>query len=100
MRGGLAWLDAQCLKRYEKSFVSCTVEQQCALLDEIAYPKTAKPEMSQGVRFFNQFRDLTATGFFTSKLGIEDLQYLGNRATLWDGAPQEWLDRLGVSYGA
>ncbi|TAE50289.1 MAG: gluconate 2-dehydrogenase subunit 3 family protein [Bacteroidetes bacterium] len=98
LRGGLRWLDAQSIRRYEKAFVDAAPEQQTAILDEIAWPKIAKPEMSQGVRFFNQFRDLVATGFFTSKIGIADLKYDGNRPNQWDGAPKEWLDRLGVSY--
>src|SRR5262249_24343222 len=28
LRGGLHWLDIQCLKRYEKSFVDCSSDQQ------------------------------------------------------------------------
>lgn len=98
MRGGLRWLDVECLNRYEKPFIDCTEAQQHELLDEIAYPDIAKPEMSQGVAFFNRFRDLVATGFWTSEMGIKDLDYLGNKATVWQGAPQEVLDHLGVSY--
>ena len=98
IRGGLKWLDLQALERFEKSFIDCTEDQQKNILDDIAYPDTAPPEMSQGVAFFNKFRDLVATGFWTSLMGIEDLEYTGNRPTAWNGAPQEWLDRLGVSY--
>lgn len=98
MRGGLKWLDNQCLKRHNNQFINCTSDQQIAILDQIAYPDIAKPAMSQGVSFINKFRDLVATGFWTSKTGIEDLEYKGNMAANWQGAPQEWLDRLGVSY--
>ncbi|SDL11917.1 Gluconate 2-dehydrogenase subunit 3 [Catalinimonas alkaloidigena] len=98
MRGGLRWLDVQCMKRFETSFAECTAAQQTEMLDDIAYPEEAKPEMSQGVRFFNQFRDFVATGFFTSKMGIDDLQYIGNRPTVWKGSPPEVLEQLGVSY--
>src|SRR5205809_2103202 len=38
MRGGLRWLDMQCLKRYEKSFVDCTHQKQIEMVDDIAYP--------------------------------------------------------------
>ena len=48
------------------------------MLDDIAWPQRARPELSHGVAFFNSFRDLTAAGFWTSKMGIEDLQYKGN----------------------
>lgn len=98
MRGGLKWLDRECLDRFGQNFTACQESQQKEVLDDIAYPEDAPPEMSQGVAFFNQFRNLVATGFWTSKMGIEDLQYMGNRPNVWNGAPQEWLDRLGVSY--
>lgn len=98
MRGGLKWIDIQATKRYNKIFINCSEAEQIAIIDDIAYPDTAEPRFSQGVNFFNKFRDFVATGFFTSKIGIEDLQYMGNRPSAWDGAPQEWLDRLGVSY--
>ncbi len=98
MRGGLRWIDLQSLERFEKAFIDGSEEEQTSILDDIAYPETARPEMKQGVAFFNTFRNFVASGFWSSKIGIEDLQYKGNVANLWDGAPQEWLDRLGVSY--
>lgn len=98
MRGGLRWLDLQCLKSHEAAFIDCSPEQQTALLDEIAYPEIAKPEMSQGVKFFSLFRNFVASGFFTSKMGIEDMGYIGNRPTVWAGAPDEVLKKLNVSY--
>lgn len=98
MRGGLNWLDAQCRKQFGNNFADCNEDQRKVILNEIAYPEGAKPEMSQGVNFFNNFRNFVATGFFTSKIGIEDLQYMGNRPTVWQGSPPEVLDRLGVSY--
>src|SRR5260221_7483594 len=52
MRGGLRWLDLQCLKKYNKSFKNCSEQQQIELVEEIAYPAKAKPEMKQGVAFF------------------------------------------------
>src|SRR6202023_4363486 len=53
MRGGLRWLDMQCLRRYEKPFRDCSQSQQLEMVDAIAWPKKAKPEMAQGVAFFN-----------------------------------------------
>lgn len=99
MRGGLRWLDVQCLKRHEKPFVDCSEAQQFALLDDIAFPGTARPEMSQGVQFFSLLRNFVATGFFTSKMGIDDLGFMGNKPTVWEGVPGEVLDQLGVTYG-
>ena len=98
MRGGLKWLDIRCLKSFNADFASCTSQQQIEMVDEIAYPEKAKPEMQQGVAFFNKMRDLTACGFFTSEIGIKDLGYAGNKPNQWDGVPQEVLDQYSVKY--
>lgn len=97
MRGGLRWLDLECHERFGKAFLDCKPEEYEKVLDDIAFPEVARPEMSQGVAFFNIARNFACTGFFTSKIGVEYLGYLGNKAAAWDGPPQEWLDRLGVS---
>ncbi|HWP98903.1 MAG TPA: gluconate 2-dehydrogenase subunit 3 family protein [Vicinamibacterales bacterium] len=99
MRGGLAWLDLECRERFGRVFVECSDRERAALLDELAWPGRARPELAHGVAFFNSFRDLTATGFWTSKMGIEDLQYMGNTFVAeWKGCPEAQLKRLGVSY--
>ncbi len=99
LRGGLAWLDVQCARRFGSAFVDCEEAQCTALLDRIAYPDDVEPGMEAGAAFFSLVRDLTASGFYSSEAGIKDLQYLGNRAlATWEGAPQEVLDRAGVSY--
>jgi len=99
MRGGLAWLDNESLERNSKTFLEATAQQRTAILDDIAWPKKAKPEMSQGVGFFNMFRDLTASGFWSSKIGVADLDYRGNTFVAdWTGCPPEALQKLGVQY--
>lgn len=97
MRGGLAWLDTECRERYGSDFVECDESQRTAVLDDIAYPDRAPAGMSHGVRFFTSFRNLTATGFWSSKMGIQDLQYMGNVAiSEWQGCPPEQLEKLGL----
>lgn len=91
MRGGLKWLDLQCLNRYGKSFVDSSEQQQLEIINEIAYPLKVKPGMHQGVVFFNRMRDLTATGFYTSKEGIKDIGYVGNVPGMWEGVPKDVL---------
>ncbi len=99
MRGGLAWLDIQCRRRFDKTFVACSTAERSAVLDEIAWPARAKPDLSQGVAFFNSFRDLTASGFWSSKMGVEDLRYQGNTfVPEWKGCPPDALRKLGVEY--
>lgn len=96
MRGGLRWLDMQCLHRYENPFKDCNTKQQVEMVDEIAYPKKAKPEMQQGVAFFNRMRSLTASGFYTTKIGIDDLGYVGNRPNTWEGVPADIIKHYGL----
>ncbi|MBU1823026.1 MAG: gluconate 2-dehydrogenase subunit 3 family protein [Bacteroidetes bacterium] len=97
-RGGLSWLDLESRKRFDKVFTSLSKEQQLKIVDDIAYPQKAKPEMSQGVAFFNIMRNFTATGFYTSEIGIKDLGYMGNRPNQWDGVPEKVLKQYGLSY--
>jgi len=96
MRGGLRWLDLQCLQRYGHTFVDASSAQQIEMVTEIAYPKKAKPGMEQGVSFFNRMRDLTASGFYTSKIGIQDLGYMGNAPGKWDGVPADVLKQYNI----
>jgi len=99
MRGGLAWLDVECQRRFDKTFLNCAEAERSAVLDDIAWPSKARPEFAHGVAFFNSFRDLTASGFWTTRMGIDDLQYMGNRSVArWNGCPPEALKKLGVSY--
>ncbi len=98
MRGGLRWLDMQCLKKYDKGFKDCTPAQQIELVDTIAYPEKGKPESAQGVAFFTLMRNLTATGFFTSEMGVKDIGYVGNVPNQWNGAPADVLQHYGLSY--
>lgn len=96
MRGGLHWLNLQCMNRYYNGFKDCNLQQQTELLNEIAYPAKVTPMMKPGVAFFNKMRDLTAIGFFTSKMGIGDLGYKGNSPGKWEGVPKDVLEKYGL----
>lgn len=98
LRGGIKWLDMQSLKRFNSDFAALKPEQQIEIVDDIAFPEKAKPELQQGVAFFNTMRDLTACGFFTSEIGIKDLGYVGNRPNQWDGVPEDVLAQYGLKY--
>lgn len=98
MKEGLGWMNAECRTRHGKGFVSCTDVQRRAVLDAIAFPKKAAPAMKAGVDFFNRFRDMTASGFFSSKIGVADLGYIGNRPVAkWEGTPPAVMKKLGLS---
>lgn len=98
LRGGLRWLDMQCLKQFNKAFVDCSETERIQMVDQIAYPAKAKPEMKQGVSFFNLMRDLTLTGFYTTEIGVKDLGYMGNVPNKWNGVPEEILKQYNVAY--
>ena len=98
VRGGLSWLDVQCNKQFGKPFTDCTPEQRIQMVDQIAYPEKAKPQMKQGVAFFNKMRDLTASGFYTTEMGIKDIGYVGNVPNQWNGVPDDVLKQYGVAY--
>ena len=90
MGGGLLWLDSRCADQYDKTYLECTPEQRKETLDLIAFRKNAKkdPSLRQGVAFFSLLRNMTCDGFYTSKTGIEDLQYIGNISRgEWPGCP-------------
>jgi hypothetical protein len=99
MRGGLAWLDAESTRRFGRRFTEADDRQRRSLLDDIAWPARAAPRLSHGVAFFTAFRDLTASGFWSSRIGVTDLEYRGNTVVVeWTGCPPEALAKLGVAY--
>ena len=97
IRAGLGWLDAECNHSFGQNFVDCSLTQQQQILDRIAWAEKAAPEDAHAVAFFNQFRDLTLSGFYTSEMGIRDLPYVGNEPQAeWQGCPTAVLAKLGI----
>jgi gluconate 2-dehydrogenase gamma chain len=111
MRGGLAWINSVSERRFGHGFAEATDAERTTILDEIAYskdeqedeaemrePRDLRVMVKHGPSFFNSFRDLTASGFWSSKMGVDDLGYVGNRFVAeWKGAPPEVLAKLGLS---
>lgn len=95
MRGGLKWLDVFANKQSGNAFKELSKEDQLKIVDQIAYPSKAKPEVAQGVTFFNLMRNLTSSGFYTTKEGIADIGYVGNRPGVWEGVPADVLKEHG-----
>lgn len=98
-RDGLKWYDEECQRRFGKVFVECSVQQRKEILDAVAWPDQTNDALKAQGQFFNRLRDLTASAFFSSKMGVHDLGYMGNVPNPdWQGAPKAALDELGVSY--
>lgn len=100
MRGGLAWIDRESQRRFGLAFVDATDLSRRAILDDLSWPDRVPPGLSQGAAFFASFRDLTASGFWTSRMGIGDLGYMGNVSVrTWNGCPEPALRKLGLPAG-
>jgi hypothetical protein len=98
LRGGLRWLDLQSLKQFDRSFIDCTSQQQITMVDQIAYPDRVKPGMEQGVAFFSQLRNLVASGFYTTAIGMKDLGYEQVAPHQWNGVPDDVLKQYNMAY--
>jgi hypothetical protein len=136
MRGGLAWLDRECARRFGgRTFLQAGEAERKQVLDDIAYPPKSEPgreptaafpveaypkktdviapepaaspsptpvakpmePLHHGIAFFSAFRDLTASGFWSSRIGVKDLGYTGNTFVAeWKGCPPEVLRKLGL----
>ena len=100
-RDGLRWFDDECTRRFGRTFLECAVDGRAQVLDDVAWPARAAPQHTEAAAFFSRLRDLTAAAFFSSRMGVEDLNYQGNVFNPgWSGAPQAALDELGVGYEA
>ena len=99
MRTGLAWIDAQSTARFGKPFTDASAPQREQILNDIAWPARAPATLADGVSFFNRFRDLTSSGFWSSRIGVKDLRYIGNTFNPnWNGCPPAALEKLGFTY--
>ena len=90
--GGLTWLDRESNRLFSNDFVDASADQQKQIIDRMARAAKAAPEDHLWVEFFSSFRNLIVSGFFSSKVGVKDLPYLGNTAvTEWKGCdPKVW----------
>src|ERR1017187_6500954 len=90
--GGLAWLDLEATRLFQKDFAAAPPAGQKQILDRIAWPARAAAADRRWATFFTRFRDLTVSGFFSGKMGVADLPYLGNKALPeWKGSdPKVW----------
>lgn len=99
VRGGIVWLDAESARRFGdgKRFVDLDDAQRTAICDDICYQPDARPEHKSAARFFDKIRDLTATAFYTTREGMQDVGYVGNTPLAsWGPPPDEALRHVGL----
>ena len=98
LRGGMAWLNRTAKERFgADGFASLAGDQMREICDEICFEPDAPAHLRPQARFFDQFRDMVSTGFWTTEEGMRDLGYVGNvPLPSFDGPPPEVLERLGL----
>jgi hypothetical protein len=95
---GLDWIDAEAGRRFQKKFTELTEAQKCAIADDICGKTTVKKEFKPQQNFFNRFRSLAGSGYFTTPQGMKDIGYVGNVPTVdFAGPTPEALKHLGLA---
>lgn len=97
MRGGLMWLDFEADELFGKKFNDLSKDEVIQIVDLVAWPDKATEAYSGGVRWFNMLRNLTCSGYFSTEAGWKYMGYMGNQPNVWDGVPQNVLDKYGLS---
>ncbi len=117
--GGLSWLDAEMRQRYSATFVTARPEQQTAILDLLVeagqleqerktkgetyeqsdhykdfrrYGVHAPSDLGPGIVFFDWVRTMTVDAFYTSEIGIKDIDFRGNGSVSKYEVPKEVID--------
>jgi len=85
-RYGLGWISAHGIRLYGKPFLQLSAEQQQDVLGHLAYKAQFRPGEEDGREFFKLMRRLTVMGFYTSRVGLEQLDYPGLQS-LWSEMP-------------
>lgn len=97
MRGGLMWLDFEADELFGKKFNDLNKDEVIQIVDLVAWPDKATEAYSGGVRWFNMLRNLTCSGYFSTEAGWKYMGYMGNQPNVWDGVPQNVLNKHGLS---
>ena len=95
---GLAWLDEESKRRSSKTFAELAVAEQTAIVDDICDGEKATPAFKKANGFFNTFRSIAGSAYYSTPEGWKALGYIGNVPTpTFDGPPAEVLQRLGLT---
>ncbi len=76
-RYGLTWLDTRARRDHGRPFTKLAEAEQVALLEPLAYEARHRPGDDEGRAFFKLIREYTVMGFYTSRIGLEQLDYPG-----------------------
>ena len=76
---GLGWLDGHAIDMHGVPFVSLDESRQVAILESLE--ESADADLAPGARFFASVKRLTIQGYYTSRIGIAELNKHGVPAT-------------------
>ncbi len=76
---GLGWLDGYANQKHGEPFVGLTEPQQVAILEEL--DGATADELLPGKAFFDEIKRLTVQGYYTSRIGIAELNKDGVPST-------------------
>ena len=79
LRRGLAWLQARSRLLHGRRFDELSTADQIAFLEHLAHAARHRRGEEEGRRFFQLIREYTVMGFYTSRVGLEQLGYPGLR---------------------
>ena len=106
MRAGLGWLEQESLKRFATSYENTASADRHKILDDIAWPAKATDAFKAPiagnltpVTWFTSVRNLTAGGYFSSRMGYKAIGFMGGVSVpKWMGSSPEIMKKLGLSY--
>ena len=79
-RSGISWLNAFAAREYGSDFLTVGAGKQVALLSRLAYRNRQSSAELEGQKFFKLIREYTVMGYYTSRVGLEQLDYPGLKA--------------------
>ncbi len=87
LRFGLRWLDLYAQRRSGQSFLALSEDQQIGLLEPLAYKAKFRAGEEEGQALFSEIRNHTIAGFYTSRIGMQELDAPGLKLFYKDVTP-------------
>ena len=86
-RYGVAWMEAHVRRLHGQPFRECSEEQQTEMLEPLAYKDRSRQGEEDGRAFFKLIRQYTVAGFYTTRTGLEQLDFKGLQV-FWKEKPE------------
>ena len=91
-RSGSAGLAGGRTERGGTAFDGGPPARQTGRLEVLAFRRNETPELAPGIQFFAWVRRMTVDAFYTSEIGIKDIDYRGNAPMASYPSPAEAIE--------